>query len=75
MASADSKFDDFFCSDPKCCTLSWWGGLRALVIYQLGLQSLVGLTLLGRFQVKGQTNCSTWASRLGVGRRANNASL
>ena len=42
---------------------------------QRGLQSLVGSTLLGRFQVKGQTNCSTWPSRLGVGRRANNPSL
>ena len=34
---------------------------------QLGLQSLVGSALLGRFQVKGQRNCSTWSSSLGVG--------
>ena len=37
--------------------------------------TLVGSTLLGRFQVKGQMKNSTWPSRLRVGRRANNPSL
>jgi len=54
--------------------------LRALVTLeaipaQLRLQSLVGSTLLGRFQVKGQTNCGTWSFKLGIGRRADNPSL
>ena len=60
----------------KCCTLSWWEGLRALET----LEAIsAGTAVPGRFNlaglVKGQTNCNTWPSRFGAKRRPVNPSL
>ena len=38
-------------SNPKCCTLTWWGGLRALVT----LEAIsAGTEVPGRFNLAGQ---------------------
>ena len=49
------------------CALTWWEGLYAsttLETIPLRSLSVVGLTMLGRFWVKGQMNCNAWPSRL-----------
>ena len=44
-------------------------------LYRRGLEPLAGLTKPGRSQGRDQTKPSTWSSRLGVGRGANNPTL
>jgi hypothetical protein len=44
-------------------------------LYRRGLKPLAGLIKPGRSQGRDQTKPSTWSSRLGVGRGANNPTL
>ena len=64
-------------------SLCWYlvGGEEACVsqglweLYRWGLKPLADLTKPGRSQGRDQTKPSTWSSRLGVGRGANNPTL
>ena len=57
---------------PKCCPLTSWVGLCALMtleaitVWTL-VPGVVGSTLLGRFWVKGHTTYNAWPSGLRVG--------
>ena len=55
---------------PKSCALTWWPGLRAMVILKaipFGTLVLGGFNCAEQFWARIQTNRSTSSSRLGVG--------